>query len=201
MACDIAFGVFMLGWVIARHVLYLRVVYSLYAEVPEEVYSGCYSGSNGNLTGPFEVDDWVHLLEPFKDPTGIVCWNANIRMMFLYTLLALQVILCVWFGMIMRVAAKVIRGGEAIDSRSDDEGGEDAEDEADEKVDEKHRYQQPLDLPPLEEEVGVESINLSNQRHSPGRRFRKSGVVASGVTLHSDRKELLGRIGCDKMSD
>ena len=199
MACDIAFGVFMLGWVITRHALYLRVVYSVYAQA--EIVNGCYSGVNGNLTGPFEVDDWVHLIEPFRDPAGIVCWNDNIRMMFVYTLLALQVILCIWFGMIIRVAAKVIRGGEAIDSRSDDEGGEDAEDEADEEHDRKHRYQQTLDLPPLEEEVGVESINLSTQRSSPSRRFRKGGGVASGVTLHSDRKELLGRIGCDKMSD
>ena len=186
----------MLGWLITRHILFLRVVYSVY-ESSEQINSGCYSGSNGNLTGPFEVHDWAHLLEPFKDPAGIICWTDNIRMMFVYTLLALQVILCIWFGMIMRVAAKVIRGGEAIDSRSDDEGGEVSDDE----VEEKHRYQQTPDLPPLEEEVGVESINLSTQRHSPSRRFRKSGGVASGVTLHSDRKELLGRIGCDKMSE
>lgn len=103
--------------------------------------------------------------------------------------------------MIVKVAAKVIRGGEAIDSRSDDEEEVDARNEAEEKFNKKNRYQQIRELPPLEEDVGVESINLSNQRRSPSRKIRKSGSVASGVTLHSDRKELLGRIGCDKMSE
>lgn len=117
-------------------------------------------------------------------------------MMFVYALLALQLVLCIWFSMIVKVAVKVIRGGEAIDSRSDDEDAGDAEEEETQK-----NMPQAYSLPPLEEEVGVESINLSTQRHSPSRKFRKSGAHASGVTLHSDRKELLGRIGCDKMGE
>ena len=103
--------------------------------------------------------------------------------------------------MIVKVAAKVIQGGKAVDSRSDDEEDFDAKDETERKLNRKYRYQQTHELAPLEEEVGVESINLSNQKHSPSRKFRKSSAVASGVTLHSDRKELLGRIGCDKMSE
>ena len=107
-------------------------------------------------------------------------------------LLSLQVILLVWFGMIMRVAWKVIQGGEGEDPRSDDEGEEEEDDEP-------ARTKEPfIEVPPLEEEVGVESINLNNRKASPARRFRKGAGTASGVTLHSDRKELLGRIGCDK---
>ena len=95
--------------------------------------------------------------------------------------------------MIMRVAWKVIQGGEeAEDPRS----GEEDEGEIE------HIIQPPIatlksdafiEVPPLEEEVGVESINLSGHKS----RYRKGVGTASGVTLHSDRKELLGRIGCD----
>lgn len=181
------------------------MVYSVYTDSLTESPGGCYSGSTSNLRGPFDVEDWTDYLEPFTNPQGTICWNPNVSNSFVYTLLALQVILCIWFGMILKVAAKVIKGGEAVDSRSDDEGeGEDEDDASDEpdgKSKGKHRNQQPIELPPLEEEVGVESINLSNLHHSPSRKYRKSGNVASGVNLHSDRKELLGRIGCDKMSD
>ena len=195
----------MIGWFALRHVIFLMLVYSVYDHSLTESPSGCYSGSNENLIGPFEVRDWKYYLEPFTKPQGIVCWNPNVSNSFVYTLLALQVILCIWFGMILKVAAKVIKGGEAVDSRSDDEGEDEDEDDANDALDEmsagKNRLQQPIELPPLEEEVGVEGINLSNSHHSPGRKYRKGGTVASGVNLHSDRKELLGRIGCDKMSE
>lgn len=203
LACDIVFGVFMLVWLVARHALYLMVVYSIYRDVPEQMPFGCYTGSMSNLEGPFEQpDDWIHLIEPFRDPVGMICMSHNIKWSFFATLLALQVLLVIWFGLIVGVAVKVIRGGDVEDSRSDDEG--DGEDE-----DERHRsraqsiekndYGQ-ISEAPLEEEVGVEAINLSNQRSSPAKRFRKGGGTASGVTLPSDRKELLGRIGCDKGS-
>ena len=53
---------------------------------------------------------------------------------------------------------------------------------------------EPIEVLPLEEEVGVEAINLK------GRLFFENVYKVSGVTLrgHSDRKELLERIGCDK---
>jgi len=79
---------------------------------------------------------------------------------------------------------KVLRGGQADDVRSDDEG----EEELDE-----HEV--------LEEEVGVESIILKGRVSNASKtRYKKSASSATGVSLpgHSDRKELLGRIGCDK---
>ena len=188
----------MLVWVVTRHILYLMVVYSIYTHIPEKIEYGCYSGGAQNVTGPFVIPDgYGHLIDPFRDPKGLVCWNDNIKMAFLYVLLALQFILLVWFGMIMKVAMKVLRGGEAEDSRSDDEDEEDAEEIEEQSKDRKRTYEKPIELAPFEEEVGVEGISLRNQRSSPARRFRKGGGMASGVTLHSDRKELLGRIGCD----
>lgn len=101
-----------------------------------------------------------------------------------------------WFSMIVGVAVRVIRGGNADDVRSDDEG-DNEENINDDKVD----YEQfdEAELPPYEEEVGVEAINLKG-RTSNASRYKKGATSATGVSLpgHSDRKELLGRIGCDK---
>lgn len=98
----------------------------------------------------------------------------------------------------MKVAIKVIRGGEAEDIRSEDE----AEDEEENvNLDEKliTEVVNHFEGEPYEEEVGVESLNLKG-RTSRNNRYRKSSSSASGVSIpgHSDRKELLGRIGCDK---
>lgn len=197
MACDIAFGLFILVWVIARHFLYLCVCWSLYADSPGIINYGCYWGPTSVLNGPIDTPDgFSHLIQPFHDPEGFVCWNDKIKWSFLIALLALQVILLLWFGMIVRVALKVLRGGEAEDSRSDDEG----ENEEDDYIQEKKIQEKDflLEEPPLEEDVGVEDMNLGIRKTSPNKRFRKGGGAASGVTLHSDRKELLGRIGCDK---
>ena len=106
----------------------------------------------------------------------------------------------VWFGMITQVAIKVLKGGEAEDSRSDGEDeGEEEDDEAiegtiDKKTD---SAKKPIEYEPLEEEVGVEDIRFHSQRSSPVKRFRNGGGVTTGVAFPSDRKELLGRIGCD----
>lgn len=206
VACDIAFVVFMVTWFVTRHVLYLLVCHSIYADIPKEITYGCYYGSNGHLRGPIEPpDSFAHLTQPFRDPEGLVCWNNGIKWAFLGMLLSLQVIMLLWFGMILRVAWKVVKGGEAEDSRSDDEG-ECSDKETDgNKGDEqglKGKHAGTIfDRPPLEEEVGVESVNLCGQRPmSPTRRYRKVVGSATGVKLpgHSDRKELLGRIGCDK---
>jgi len=87
---------------------------------------------------------------------------------------------------------KVLRGGQADDVRSDDEG--------EEEVDE-HEVLEEEQLLPYEEEVGVESINFKGRVSNASKtRYKKSASSATGVSLpgHSDRKELLGRIGCDK---
>jgi len=199
MACDIAFGLFILVWVIARHLLYPRLCWSLYADSPEIINYGCFWGPASGLHGPIDPPDrFSHLIQPFRDPEGIVCWNDKIKWSFMVALLALQVVLLLWFCMIVQVALRVLRGGQAEDSRSDDEGENEEDDHTQEKK--IHKEDILLEEPPLEEEVGVEDMNLGNRKTSPNRRFRKGGGAASGVTLHSDRKELLGRIGCDKGS-
>ena len=163
---------------------------------------GCYRGKNGNITGPFPPPDRLgHLFEPFRDPEGVVCFNNAIKWGFLSALLFLQGITIVWFSMILRVAMTVLRGGAADDVRSDDEGDEDEREEIHEKI--IHAMEEHIEefddaQQPFEEEVGVEAINLKSRTSNA--KYRKSTSQASGVSLpgHSDRKELLGRIGCDK---
>ncbi|KAI9675525.1 MAG: sphingosine N-acyltransferase lag1 [Trizodia sp. TS-e1964] len=211
VACDYAFGFFMITWVIARHILYMMVCWSVYKDIPAEINYGCYYGKTGEMVGPIPPPDYFgHLIQPFQDPEGLICFNDKIKWGFLAGLLALQVLMVIWFVMICKVAWKVINGGQAEDSRSDDEDAEeDAEEEEEEEGDEeeekKKRALLHQDKPssaflPLEEECGVESINLKGRTSANTRRFKKATGSASGVTLpgHSDRKELLGRIGCDK---
>ncbi|KAI0120661.1 TLC domain-containing protein [Xylariales sp. AK1849] len=186
--CDVLFGIFMASWFMARHVFYLMTCWSIYADIPKHIPDACYRGSAQDLTGPFPVPDkgWAHLFEPFQDPTGTVCWDYQIRWGFLSSLLFLQVITIMWFVLIIRIAIRVLQGGSADDVRSDDEAGEEDETE--------FEYEE---AEPLEEEVGVEALDLKSWERRAG---VKRAASSSGVSLpgHSDRKELLNRIGCEK---
>lgn len=111
-----------------------------------------------------------------------------------------------WFWMIIKVAIRVLKGGDADDIRSDDEG--EAEEELggddDREFGVEVQTEEKKELLPFEEEVGVESINFKGRANGNGvggKRYRKGASSATGVSIagHSvDRKELLGRIGCDK---
>ena len=127
---------------------------------------------------------------------------------FLTLLLALQVITIGWFCMICRVAYSVIRGHAAEDSRSDDDG-EDEEEEL-ETMEQVRDFPQKepeiqtakVQAPPREEEVGVEDLRFVRKSSSPKQKkvAKRSKGMASGISIpgHGDKKELLGRIGCDK---
>ncbi|KAJ3499052.1 hypothetical protein NLG97_g627 [Lecanicillium saksenae] len=186
-ACDYAFGLFMVSWFVARHVIYIMVCWSVYAHTPEIMPSGCFTGTNSNLVGPQQPPEGLgYLLEPFYNSTGRVCYNETVKWAFLAPLLVLQLITIVWFTMIIRVAIKVLRGDGAEDSRSDDE---------EEEEEEEFIYEEAL-----EEDVGVEALDFKNWERRSGikRQANSSGVSLPG---HSDRKELLGRIGCEKQVD
>ena len=214
VACDIAFGVFMVTWFATRHVLFDTVWWSIYRHIPQEITFGCYRGSDQNLEGPLPVpDDYDHLTQPFRDPEGLVCWNWNISWVFLALLAGLQCILLVWFGMILKVAYKVVTGQGADDSRSDDEDEDEEEEDDDipitletETISRSFLPQQQAPLY-LEKEVLSTDASLSFSRpptrtasrsspRSASRMKSESGGSSSGVNLR-DRKDLLGRIGCE----
>ncbi|EGZ78048.1 longevity assurance proteins LAG1/LAC1 [Neurospora tetrasperma FGSC 2509] len=198
-ACDFMFVVFMISWFVARHVLYLTVCYSVYTHTTSIIPYGCFSGAPGNLKGPFQPPadkGALYLLEPLWNPDGLVCYDDTVKWIFLSMLLFLQALTIMWFSLIIRVALRVLRGEGADDTRSDDEGCEDVDAEDDEDETE-FVYEEAQ---ALAEEVGVDELDLKNwaERRRAGNGV--GGVTATGVSLpgHSDRKELLGRIGCEK---
>ncbi|CAH0018053.1 unnamed protein product [Clonostachys rhizophaga] len=191
LLCDIAFGFFLVSWILFRHIAYFMVCWSIWAHTPEVMTRGCWKGNSTNLVGPVDPPaGWTHLIEPFYDPAGHVCYTDGVKNAFLIPLMLLQFITIFWFTLIVRVAIKVFTGNGAEDSRSDDEGAE--SDEEDEFI-----YEE---AEPLKEEVGVEGLDLKGWERRHGLKIQGS---SSGVSLpgHSDRKELLGRIGCEKQVD
>ncbi|KAF2199724.1 longevity assurance proteins LAG1/LAC1 [Delitschia confertaspora ATCC 74209] len=216
-APDIAFGVFMAVWVIARHVFYLMVCWSIYAHTPEAMTPGCHLASGQFIPATSSVEYealggnkvWSNILQVYLNRDGPVCWNPVIRWSFLGLLLTLQALTLLWFAMIVRVAWRVIQGAGADDVRSDDEEDEEEEIEAPGDILTKPAAVNSFNgvkLQPewtlVEEEVGVESLSFA-RRTSPGVRrgsYKRREGRASGISIpgHGDRKELLGRIGCDK---
>ncbi|PNS17994.1 hypothetical protein CAC42_3953 [Sphaceloma murrayae] len=196
-ACDVAFGIFIVTWFIARHVIYMAVVWSVHKDLPASMIYGCYDlNSNSRHSADGGHDVWINVLHAYRSGEHEVCFNNNIRLSFLGLLLALQGLTVAWFAMICRVAWGVLSGKPADDSRSEDEGEDEEEEEEVEEVPEV-KIANKLPKAPKEEEVGVEELRFT-RRSSP--RTRKSKARASGISIpgHSDHKELLGRIGCDK---
>lgn len=173
--CNIMFGLFMIVWVAARHIIFMMATYSVYAHSDTASPPGCYKGQMGSITGPFPPPDrYAHLLEPFIRPGGLVCWTGPVKWGFVNSLLFLQVLTLIWFSMILKVALKVLKGGKADDTRSDNEekaeneNGMDAEsEETQSKEKEEHdldtaQYSdngQRMKSKPLGE-IGAESLNF-----------------------------------------
>lgn len=214
-ACDIGFGIFIASWVIARHCLYIMVCWSIYATVPIAMPYGCYDSVSGDRlpdspTTPADGGNEImrEVLQPFRDPEGPVCFNSRIRWAFLGLLGGLQVITLVWLWMIIKVAYRVLSGQGADDTRSDDEGDEEEETYENGNGDiggrgkpKDGKASLSLKQQPLEEEVGVEGLHFGTPtRRRSERLYKRSSSRASGISISgsSDRKELLGRIGCEK---
>lgn len=210
--CDVFFGLFVVTWLITRQVLFPIVCWPIYKHAPADILAGCYF-PDGRVVPSNETTEyeslggnlvWANLVKAYKDHEGPVCWNPTIRYSFLTLLIALQVLILLWFVMIVKVVYKVLSGKGADDVRSDDEGEDEDEDEmVDEELERVVNHpinaaKTGLEWAPVEQEVGVEALTFSKRRE---RSSRSSGSSrASGISIpgHVDRKELLGRIGCDK---
>lgn len=209
---DIVFGIFLVTWLVTRHVFYMMVCWSIYKDAPMAMAPGCYLGDGTmvpmNSTEEFNAlggnDILGNLVKAYTDRQGPICWNPSLRYGFLALLLALQFILLLWMVMIVKVVYKVLSGTGADDVRSDDEL--DSEEEIDDEALESNPH-----VPELvkndpewastehEVEVSVEALNMARKNYKRNQNRSGSGR-ASGISIpgHGDRKELLGRIGCDK---
>ncbi|KAI0772062.1 longevity assurance proteins LAG1/LAC1 [Trametes elegans] len=94
-ACDAAFVVFLLSWLVTRHILFLLAIKATW-------------------------EAWDILPRQWDPPRGHYM-TAKVYFGFVSMLVMLQIIQLVWFGMICRVAYRVVTGQGAQDTRSDDE--------------------------------------------------------------------------------
>ncbi|KAL7920176.1 TLC domain-containing protein [Trichoderma austrokoningii] len=189
--CDILFGLFVVVWLATRHVFFLMVIYSVYFDAPAILPQACFRGGMNDLQGPLpQPSGWSWLLEPFVQPEGLVCFNQSILSGFFIYLVALQGIMAMWSYAILKVVVKVLSGHNAEDIRSDDE-------EEDEEVD---SLEEENGL--LEEEAEVDD-GIVKAWERRNRVVPKRGASSSSLHLpgHSDRKEFLNRIGCEKQID
>lgn len=174
-SCTAAFVVFLVTWLISRHVIYLTLCWSIYYSIPDVMPYGCYSGTTTERLSPNGYPNrFGHLFLPFFDLDGPICINPTTKVMFMSYLLAIQTLSLVWFGMILRVAVGVLRTGNAEDTRSDDEG--EAETQTTDKT------------------GSNGAAVIGDASSSEWRTHGAPSVRPRG----RDRKELLGRIGCEK---
>ncbi|KAK3676987.1 Sphingosine N-acyltransferase lag1 [Recurvomyces mirabilis] len=150
-ACDAAFALFVVSWLVSRHIAYGAICWSIYAHVNTVTMGyGTYSTRTGERVntdgGSLVLENLFQpILWPGKETVG---FNARIRWTFLGLLGALQGITIAWFVMIVRVVVRVLRGEGADDSRSEAEDGEEEDDEEDVEVGEMLE----------DEELGVEDV-------------------------------------------
>ncbi|KAK7928183.1 TLC domain-containing protein [Apiospora marii] len=205
--CDVIFGVFLFVWAWTRHVFYGMVCWSFWHDLPRVVTVPCYKGAPDGLQGPFpapgEEGTSSYLLEPFYDRTGTVCLTDGIRTGFLTFLVALELVICVWSYLIIRVSIRVFKGASAEDVRSDDEGGEGVEVEAGDKRKKKQKQKQGnvkyAELELVEQEVGVEAVDLSTRkRRNEKLQLQPQQKLGLRLSRSGGRKELLNRVGCEK---
>jgi very-long-chain ceramide synthase len=190
--------VFIFAWFLTRHVFYLAICWSIHADVPTTMPYGCYDSATG-LDASMKHSTWprdggqavlANIFQSFRDPGGVVCFNSRIQHGFLALLLSLQVLILLWFAMMLRVVWKVIRGQNANDVRSDSE-------ESSEEIEVEGSL---AAVTPLEEEVSAEELRFG-QRKMPRGGLRRTAARFRGgrnaMNTTRDRKEILGRIGCD----
>ena len=149
------------------------------------------------------------MFQPFLNPDAeTVAFNQNMRRGFLTLLLGLQCITLMWFVMICRVVARVLRGEGADDSRSDDEGEEgDEEEQIEFEASEPPAQPSAAFSLATEEKPRFIEVEASSADYSPIRAGSSSGSGAkrkgkglaasysSGLHL-GEHKEILNRIGC-----
>lgn len=95
--CDALFGLFMLTWTVMRHVMYIYLIHSCVTQAPK----------------------YIAFRSPVDFRSGYV-FTPRTYYVFITLLCMLQVLLLVWYSMIVGVAYRVLTKAGAADSRSDD---------------------------------------------------------------------------------
>lgn len=175
----------------------------------------CYRGETGQLeTDANKLSSRWRYAEPFFDQTGTICLDRNVKSVFLGLLLMLQVLSIVWLLMIIKVVLSVFNGDSANDTRSSDEDeGEEREEEEENAEEEKEEEEEKNEKTSRENEECKEDGSISKSAHAiPNGKARASGNSDTpssrqaglfqrgpGIRVPGsrDRKELIGRVGCN----
>ena len=189
--CNVMFGLFMATWIVARHGIYNWLTYSIYRDVPRVMAFACYRGATERLeTDPDRLNSRWRYAEPFFDQAGTICLDQGIKSVFLGLLLMLQFLSIVWFAMIVKVAMSVVGGGGAEDTRSGDEEEEDDDVEEEEEM--------KVEVECASDTIGKIAASSSGNENSPRQnRIFQRGPGRIRVPGSRDRKELIGRVGCN----
>ena len=200
-ACNTMFATFLTTWLVARHGVYNWLCYSIARDVPRVMPFACYSGATQKIeTDPNKLGRWRYM-EPFFDQNGTICLDRSIKWVFLGLLLMLQVLSIVWFTMIVKVALSLLNGEGANDTRSgdEDEDEEEEEEEEEEEVEEKHEevysngHSNGKPIP--SSSAKAKSTSSEPPARQTGLFQRAPGLIR--VPGSRDRKELIGRVGCN----
>jgi acyl-CoA-dependent ceramide synthase len=122
------------------------------------------------------------MLEPLIYGSGRICYDYTIKSLFLGGLLFLEGLMIFWLVMIIKLVVRVLRGGNAEDTRSDGE-----------EEDEEHDI-----MAPIEVVVDTEKLQYPLQLSSSGRGTSCVFQTAGELAISKDRKGYLDRIGCEQ---
>ncbi|KAG5659642.1 hypothetical protein KAF25_002201 [Fusarium avenaceum] len=181
--CDMMFGVFVVSWILCRHVAFTMVCWSIYEHSLATVGTRCFVGSGKSIVGPQPVphdEGYFYMLEPLIYTSGRVCYNSTIRSLFLSGLLFLEGLMIFWLVMIMKLVVRVLRGESAEDTRSDDE-----DEECDVKL-------------PIEVQVDAEQLQFSKRNSNSEKGSSSVFQAARGYNVSKEKKNYLDRIGCEQ---
>lgn len=186
----------MATWVVTRHVLYNMLWWSIYKNVPQQMAYGCYSGSTAKMISMNGYPDAsAFMFGPFRGLENPICMNRTIKWIFLSFLLSIQLLSVVWFSMIVRVAYHVVCSGAAEDTRSDEEDEVETDDTPATNGTVRLAAKEGVTTAPIAVNEKAPGLDRWRSNGSASVRARGRGRVPFD---QSDRKALLGRIGCDK---
>ncbi|OMH85079.1 Sphingosine N-acyltransferase lag1 [Zancudomyces culisetae] len=94
--CDISFVAMAIAWIFSRHYVFLRILHDV-------------------------IFVSSRLANPNWDPANGLYYTRNTRHLFLFFLIALEVLFFIWLYSILKIIYRVVMGNQLEDIRSDDE--------------------------------------------------------------------------------
>lgn len=175
--CDTTFFFFLISWPYTRHYLYNVILYSAYFDCPVIFHRDNHNRPTYQVKPPRGGGSWQTGFD--WNPQEGYYFTKEIHLVFICLLVALQVLLLIWFAMIIRLAVRVIRGAPAEDTRSDDEDGFDEEEEENTEEEEHDATVKSLSVA-----NGIGSIPDKISTHDSSMTTTTNGTIAYSNGIH-----------------